>query len=828
MNKLLLTALATLSLTATAGEITPGTYLSAQGRIATLTTAGTFKAKCGLDNLANANVAPSRTVPVSTTHTGSGLVTDPQGTKARYGMACDIYLSGIGAVHVGGFGAESITTDDGKAFYTRALTLNFFQQGYSEGTIDGDEIVFKSGQYVYDTADGEKAYMYGAKIMEEDGWPVITDSFTLTKDAEGRYVSEQDCYMLILTEEAASEEIDSTTDFICFGTNYVFTPLPVDIRQVTMPADAEIKECQMIANSLAEYGGTTMTDITIGIKGENIYIGGLTGYLPDACLVGTKSGENTYTFESHQYIGDHDNGDYPYIYEFDMANPIYFDGEGLYYQEVESLTMTYDEVQGMLYMEENAGTIVCAYGDPVSWNELYWNVKIGDFNRPLTPQPASGVECYGSYGAPYVIFEWSDTSVEGLPMIGDRLWCELIINGETYEFTPEYYEGLEKSTDRVYYTLTDVEGLYPGSFSTLYLKEFEDRSSEIRTIGVRIGYEGAGETKYTDIVYAKGYEPFEDEAFTPSSPNGLVYYKDYYSAIRFKFDGKDTDGKEIPARLLAAEILLDGKPLVFNNGDYYFNGYEDREETIIGLSEYSVNYSGSLVSSFGGEYLLSLWGHDELPEFKEIAVRIVCTGGNTLTYSEPFALNLERAATPADPWDVEYDEGNMTLTFGALPVDTYGNGLAPWSYGYEVYVNDAIYTFEADLYDLEENITVIPYGGFEYNYYFYLMSRNIYDETDWSVIGNTVTMDVDMGNGEPEINKIGVRAVFTDAEGNKSYSKIVYSDGTSGDVSGIECVIGNEDAIRWFDMQGMEVARPAKGGIYVRTQGGKTIKVVVK
>lgn len=828
MKNLLLTALATLSLTATAGEITPGKYLSVHGRIAAPTTAGTFQAKCGLYNLANAKIVPSGTVSVSDTHTESGLVTDPQGTKARYGMACDIYLSGIGAVHIGGFGAESITTDDGKAFYTRALTLNFFQQGYSEGIIDGDKIVFKSGQYVYDTADGEKAYMYGAKIMEEDGWPVITDSFTLTKDAEDRYVSEQDCYMLILTEEAASEEIDSTTDFICFGTNYVFTPLPADIKQATMPADAEIKECQMIANSLLEYGETTMTDITIGIKGENIYIGGLSEYLPDAYLVGTKSGENTYTFESHQYIGDHDNGDYPYIYEFALANPIYFDGEGLYYKEADSLTMTFDEEQSTLYMEENAGIIVCAYGDPVSWNELYWNVKIGDFNRPLTPQPATGVECYGSYGTPYVIFEWSDTSVEGLPMIGDQLWCELIINGETYEFTPEYYEGLEKSSDRVYYTITGVEGLYTGSFSTLYLKEFEDRSSEIKTIGVRIGYEGAGETKYTDIVYAKGYEPFEDEAFTPSSPYGLVYYKDYYNNIRFKFDGKDTEGKEIPARLLAAEILLDGKPLVFNNSDYYFNGYEDREETIVGLSEYSVNYSGSLVSSFGGEYLLSLWGHDELPEFKEISVRIVCTGGNTLTYSEPFALNLERAATPADPWDVEYDEDSMTLTFGSLPIDTYGDGLAPWSYGYEVYVNDALYTFEADLYDLEENITVIPFGGFEYNYYFYLMSQNIYDETDWSVIGNTVTMDVDMGNGEPEINKIGVRAVFTDAEGNKTYSKIVNSDGTSGDVSGIESVIGNEDSIRWFDMQGMEVARPAKGGIYVRTQGGKTTKVVFK
>ena len=829
MKRLLLPALAAaVAITANADQIKTGTSIKTQAKVATPASAMSFKAKYGTDNLTNTQIHPASMSTAGLTRSDSGMVTDPQGTKHRYAMATDIFLSHMGATHVGGFGAEGITSPDGMTFYTRALTLNFFQQGYSVGEIDGDSIVFKSGQYVYDTDDNQKAYMYGAVLEEEDGWPVITDSFVLTKDEQGRYVSAPDCYMLILTEDMAKEEIDATTEFICFGTNYVFTPIPAGTVENKLPADAEIKDCQFIANSLMENGGTTMKDISVGVKGDHIYIGGLTDYLPDAYMMGTKTGENTYTFDSHQYLGYYDEGEYPYIYEFAMVNPIFFDGEGLMFNGVDQVTMTFNEDRTILTLEEYAGIFVCAYGDYNSWNEVYWDVRIGDFNQPQTPRKPSDVSCYGSYGAPYVFFNWSSVSEENLPMMPNHLWCEIMVNGKPYVFTPEYYEGLDNPTDRIYYSDSGIDGITTGDYTTIYLYEYEDKFDEIGTIGVRIGYGQADETRVTDTAYAKGYEPFEDKAFKPSAPTGLVYYKDYYNNFRFKFDGKDTEGNEIPARLLAAEILLDGKPLVFNNSDYYFNGFEDREETVVGLSEYSVNYSSSLVSDYGGEYVLSLWGHDEIPEFKDIAVRVVCTGDNTLTYSEPCELQLERPATPADPWDVAYEEDSQKLTFGALPVDTDGNGLAPWNYGYEVYVNDELYVFEADLYDLEENITLIPYEGFEYNYNFYLMSQIIYDETTWSPIADKVTMEVDMSNGDPDIRKIGVRAVYTDAEGKKTYSKTVNSDGTSGDVSGVSTAISESEAARWYNLQGAEVAHPTPGAVYILKQGGKTAKVFVK
>lgn len=802
--------------------------LSAFAAAVTLTaSATTFKEKYNLDQ----PVSMQRELTgktLSSLHAqalvaDSELVTNPEGNVSHYAMSVNIYLSHMGSTHVGGFGAEVITSDDNSKFYSKAFTLNFFQQGYSEGEIEGDNVVFHSGQYIYNTDEGEKAYMYAAYLEEGDEWPEFVDTFTLTKDEQGRYVSEEGYYFMVLTEEEAEGGLNEATHIICFGTNYVFTPLPADLVENTPPADAERFECQLVANSLYDYGNQIMKEVSVAVSGDNVYIDGLTDYLPGSYLMGTKTSDNTITFKSHQYIGYYNHGDYPYIYEFTMVNPIYFDGESIYFNQVESIDMTFDEDHTTLTIEKDAGIFICSYGDIGSWNEVYWDMMFGDFNRPLTPQEPTDINCYGGYGTPYLFFEWDNTSIEGLPMIADKLWCEVIINGEPYEFTPEYYEGLSAATERVYYNTSNVDGLYVGDYTTIYLYEFEDNFDAIKTIGIRIGYEGDDEVRYTALVYANGFEPFEDEAFVPSAPSKVVYYKDYYNNFRFRFDGKDTEGNPIPERLLAVEILLDGEPLVFKDSDYYFNGGDGADITMLGLADHAI--SSSVVSNYDGEYVIQLWGHEELPEFKTVAIRPVCTGGNTITYGESCEIDLERAATPADPWDVTFNEENQELIFGALPIAPDGNGLAPWSYGYEVYVNDALYTFNAEAYDLENDITLIPYEGFEYNYYFYLRSEYVYDETTWTPIEQKVIMSVEMDKEEGlAIEKIGVRAVYTDGNGNTTYSSIINSDGSTG----IKAINNEDGQIKWFNLQGLEVANPEAGAVYLRQQNGKTTKVFVR
>lgn len=829
MKQILLSALAAaVTFVASAGVINVKAPAS-QPKPATAS-AITFKEKYHIDEftpLKKTDVNRLKAPETGNTLPDDSLIIAPQGIASRYAMSVDIYLSHLGSTHVGGFGAKAFVSDDGSTFYSKAFTLNFFQQGFSEGKIEGDSIVFHSGQYIYNTDDNQKAYMYAAYLYEDGTWPEVVDTFVLTKDEKGRYVSKPNYYFFVMTAEEAEGGINENTDIKCFGFNYVFTPLPENVVEDTMPADAEVFDCQFFANSLSNYGETMMKDIKVGVSGDKIYVGGLTDYLPDCYLVGTKSSANTYTFCSHQYIGYYDEGDYPYIYEFAMVNPIYFnsDEESLGYLETDSVTMSINDTHTLLTIEEEAGIFNCAYGDLTSWNEVYWNMMIGNFNQKLTPKAPAGVECYGSYGAPYIVFEWDTNSVEGLPLNTENLWCEITLNGETYTFQPEYYEGLAEATDKIPYSLSGVDGLYPGSYATLNFNEYEDRFSDIKTLGVRIGYKSESDTTYTEVVYAKGKEPIEDKAAVPSAPTKVVYTKDYYSQIHFTFDGKDTEGNPIPERLLGVEVMLDGEPLVFSNSDYYFDNSTGEEATVIGLAEYSQNYSTSLVSHFNGKYVLSLWGHSELPEFQRLAVRTVCTGGGTVTYGEPCEIELKRAATPAKPWEVTYDADSRTLEFGALPVDTEGHGLSPWNYGYEVFVNDSLYTFNGTLYELENDITLIPYLGFEYNYSFYLHTNTIYDETDWSVMDQKPVMSVSMLEEGLDIQKIGVRAVYTDGEGNTTYSEIVNNDGSE---SAISAVTADDAPVKWYNLQGIEVANPESGAIYLRRQGSTVTKVYVK
>lgn len=790
----------------------------------------TFREKYNLDKLSEStDIRTSLREEMRKAPNGGAageLVSEVQGTRHRFAMSTDIFLSGIGATHIGGFGADMVVDENAGVAYTKSLSLNFFQQGYSAGEIKDDEIVFHSGQYIYDTPDNEKAYLYAAYLEEDEEWPVLVDDFVLVRDEKGRYVSLPGYYFMVLTEEEAESGIDDSTDFICFGCNYVLNPLPDGIAEEFMPDDAQVSEVQMMAFSLSEYGASTIKEVSVGVSGDKIYIGGLSDYLPESWLVGEKADDESFIFKTHQYLGYYDSGDYPYIYEFSMVNPVYFDGESLYFQEVDSVRMNYNADRTALILEEGAGVFVNSYADKADWHDLYWGINIGDFNKAVTPSLPVDFVYYTSWGAPYVFFGWNNVSIDGMPLVADKLWCEVFINGEPYVFKPEYYRGLTEPTEKLYYNMSGVDGLYPGDSTTLYFNEFEDNADSIKVVGVRIGYSGGDETRYTDIIYAPGYEPFEDKAAEPASASQLVFYKDYYSNIMFKFEGNDTDGNKIPDRLLAVEVLLDGNPLVFKDENYYIGDGSKGDITRLGLTEYAPNYSPSLVSQLSGDrYMLSLWGHSELPEFSTIAIRPLCLGGDTVTYGEPFEIVLDRAANPANPCDVAYDADRRTLSFGALPVDSDGNGLAPWKYGYEVFVNNEPYTFSGSIYDLDDDIMVIPYEGFEYNYNFYLMTNSIYDETTWTLIDKKPVMEVSMLDEDLVIDKIGVRAVYTDKDGNMTCSEIINSDGSQGGV-GVNAIGSDDSDIRWYDMQGVEVAQPRKGSIYIRIADGKASKVM--
>ena len=87
-----------------------------------------------------------------------------------------------------------------------------------------------------------------------------------------------------------------------------------------------------------------------------------------------------------------------------------------------------------------------------------------------------------------------------------------------------------------------------------------------------------------------------------------------------------------------------------------------------------------------------------------------------------------------------------------------------------------------------------------------------------------------------DIRKIGVRSVYTDADGATSYSAIVNSDGSIDVPTGVESIVcdGSIDysrPVEVFTLGGSHVSDSIEGllrGIYIVRQGGNTQKITVK
>lgn len=173
--------------------------------------------------------------------------------------------------------------------------------------------------------------------------------------------------------------------------------------------------------------------------------------------------------------------------------------------------------------------------------------------------------------------------------------------------------------------------------------------------------------------------------------------------------------------------------------------------------------------------------------------------------------------TPMRPGNLkaEYLESDdqVGLRFTSPCMNAAGQLFDPKDCGYEIYVDNALFTFDKDVYPrLSESFTEVPYTfsddydiqyipGTDYHYvYFYFHDMSL----------------------------LGVRMVYTEpTSGTKYYSTI---NSLAINFSGIENVSEEnaEAAVEYYNLQGIRVAAPEAAGIYIRRQGGKTSKVVIR
>ncbi len=175
---------------------------------------------------------------------------------------------------------------------------------------------------------------------------------------------------------------------------------------------------------------------------------------------------------------------------------------------------------------------------------------------------------------------------------------------------------------------------------------------------------------------------------------------------------------------------------------------------------------------------------------------------------------LFQNSSEENDWDAEF-------YFQMPTVDTDHNVLDTSKLYYEVFVNNAVYTFYDDEYTLPEGVsemTLVPFG---YNT----------EDKDFRASGNLAGFILHVRG----FDSLGVRAVYKSGEDTIT-SNMLWAPGFVGDdidsVEEIEAASADVKSVVYYDLCGVRVERPANG-IFLKVTNFadgsvKTSKVVVK
>lgn len=160
-----------------------------------------------------------------------------------------------------------------------------------------------------------------------------------------------------------------------------------------------------------------------------------------------------------------------------------------------------------------------------------------------------------------------------------------------------------------------------------------------------------------------------------------------------------------------------------------------------------------------------------------------------IRYQESFA------GTPADPYDLQYlrtDFGQNGFIFYVPSVSTEQTALDTKCLFYEIYVNDELYTFDRDYYNLTEDMTRIPYN-FDNDFI-----SNYGGSCRWIWLP-----------GSAYISSLSVQLIY-DFDGEETTSNVVTLELETNGLNEIEA-ISEVVSEQYFDLAGRSITCPSEG-----------------
>ena len=414
-------------------------------------------------------------------------------------------------------------------------------------------------------------------------------------------------------------------------------------------------------------------DLRIGFDGNDVYLQGMSVYLPDAWIKGTLSDDRATVNFAMQYYGSVQS--YP-IY-FYPVTPSTADGETTY--EVIDAVFNYNEDAGTLVLSQDQ---VCYIMENSSDTELAWYYQ---YDSEITIAPSGdtvevpdGLETqeyaltgvYMGYeddwfeGDPLVSsakvgFDGDDIYVQGLCTYLPNAWVKGHRNGNSYVLDNGQFFGTFIYNNEAY-PLYYV-GCAPQSTDVAQLTLDADAETGVLTARQWYGISSSpDEVMWYDLLGNVVLSPIADEAATPATPEVLYYEYDTdegYGYVMLSIPTTDADGMPLLSDKLGYQLFTDNgngaEPYTFSADNYGF----DEDQTTI-----AYNFADEINFMAHGE-LVVVYGMSE--ELQRIGVRSVYDGGGETNYSEVGWYNVGEN----EKVEITLPEGVTTDTYTLTALD---------------------------------------------------------------------------------------------------------------------------------------------------------------
>ena len=413
----------------------------------------------------------------------------PEGRVEHYstsGQAFMAIMGMVGQLPVENFDTEMVFCDNGEVYWKNCIT-QMVPNTYIKGTDLGDRIEFALPQCLlsYPDADGNIIDIFVSRMAydaEEQWFFVDNDNNTVTlyKGEDGTLTGD------VVGGESIIGMTTPDDEWYGYG-NWNISMSPGLETPIEIPDNLEPEAWQMVSNTVGR-------EISVAFDGNDVYLGNVFEYMPDAWIKGSIEGDMV-VFPGHQYFGTLDM----------MSCSAYFEAITFEYDEdvdddmpvkADMLTCTYDAANKVM----KADKYIALMGGPGYLFEYYENPEIrwqpAEYEKNL--QDPVILDCFNyddylNYGV--LAFNLPALTKEGYTLDPEYISYRMFVDGEAFTFQPDEYTDLEEDMEWLPYLMNNYDIHCDGEYH-----QIDHYLFDIETFGIQAKYDDGITVYETPIV----------------------------------------------------------------------------------------------------------------------------------------------------------------------------------------------------------------------------------------------------------------------------------------------------------------------------------------